>query len=46
MITSLKELINEPELSSYLDSEESFISSSVSWENYEALLAKLEDNCH
>ncbi len=46
MITSLKELINEPELSSDLDSEERFISSGVSWENYEALLAKLEDNCH
>ncbi len=46
MVSSLKELINESELGSNSDSEERFISSGVSWENYEALLAKLEDNCH
>jgi Uma2 family endonuclease len=46
MISSLKELINEPELGRTRDSEEKFISSGVSWENYEALLAKLEDSCH
>ncbi len=43
---SLKELIDERELSHNDDPEERFISSDVSWENYEALLVKLGDNSH
>jgi Uma2 family endonuclease len=46
MVSSLKELIDEPEISDNDDPEEIFISSGVSWENYEALLTKLEDNPH
>ncbi len=46
MVSSLKELIDEPELDRNDDSEEIFISSGISWENYEALLTKLEDNSH
>lgn len=46
MVSSLKELIDEPELQHSDDPEERFISSGVSWENYESLLAKLEDNSH
>lgn len=46
MVNSFKELIEEPELNNALDSEARFISSDISWDNYEALLAKLEDNCH
>ncbi|MDZ8105437.1 MAG: Uma2 family endonuclease [Nostoc sp. DedQUE12a] len=46
MVSSLKELIDEPELWHSDDPEERFISSGVSWENYESLLAKLEDNSH
>ncbi|MBD2346168.1 Uma2 family endonuclease [Anabaena subtropica] len=46
MVNSLKELIDEPELHRHDDSEERFISSGVSWENYESLLAKLENNSH
>jgi Uma2 family endonuclease len=46
MVSSLKELIDEPEMGHNDDPEEIFISSGVSWENYEALLAKLEDNSH
>lgn len=46
MISSLKELIDEPELAGIDDPEERFTTSGVSWQIYEALLAKLEDNSH
>ncbi|MDF2387466.1 Uma2 family endonuclease [Nostoc ellipsosporum NOK] len=46
MVSSLKELIDNPELSHGNDPEERFISSDVSWESYESLLAKLENNSH
>ncbi|PAX54325.1 Uma2 family endonuclease [Brunnivagina elsteri] len=46
MVSSLKELIDEPEMGHNDDPEEIFIRSGVSWENYEALLTKLEDNPH
>ncbi|NJO59319.1 MAG: Uma2 family endonuclease [Richelia sp. RM2_1_2] len=46
MVSSLKELIYEPELGNNDDPEERFISSGVSWENYEALLVKLSENSH
>lgn len=46
MVSSLKELIHEPELSHTSDSEEKFISNGISWESYESLLAKLEKNSH
>lgn len=46
MVSSLKELIEESELVHGDDPEERFTTSGVSWENYEALLAKLEDNSH
>jgi Uma2 family endonuclease len=46
MISNLKELIDESDMGQNDDPEERFISSGVSWENYEALLAKLEDNLH
>jgi Uma2 family endonuclease len=46
MVSSLKELIDESRLGLVDDPEERFISSGVSWEFYEALLAKLEDNSH
>jgi Uma2 family endonuclease len=46
MVSSLKELIDQPELEHNDDPEERFSSSGVSWENYEALLLKLKDNSH
>jgi Uma2 family endonuclease len=46
MVSSLKELFNEAELADADDPEEKFISSGVSWQMYEALLIKLEDNFH
>ncbi|WGV23498.1 Uma2 family endonuclease [Halotia branconii] len=46
MVSSLKELIDEPELGHAEDPEERFISSGVSWDSYESLLAKLKDNFH
>jgi Uma2 family endonuclease len=46
IMVSLKELIDEREFGHNDDPEERFISSDVSWENYEALLIKLEDNSH
>ncbi|GAB1539056.1 Uma2 family endonuclease [Scytonema sp. NUACC21] len=46
MVSSLKELIDEPQPGLVNDPEERFISSGVSWEFYEALLAKLEDNSY
>jgi Uma2 family endonuclease len=46
MVNSLKALIEEPFLSETDDPEERFTISGVSWQSYEALLAKLEDNSH
>lgn len=46
MVSSLKELFNEAELADADDPEEKFISSGVSWQMYEVLLIKLEDNFH
>ncbi|MBE9037561.1 Uma2 family endonuclease [aff. Roholtiella sp. LEGE 12411] len=46
MVSSLKELIDEPELGQTSDPEERFISSGVSWQSYESLLVKLENNSH
>ncbi len=46
MVSSLKELLNDSELASSDDPEEKFIISGISWQKYEALLAKLEDNSH
>lgn len=45
MVASLKELITVP-LTYGADPEERFASSDVSWEDYESLLAKLENNSH
>jgi Uma2 family endonuclease len=46
MVSSLRELIEEPEIVGAEDPEERFISSGVSWSNYEALLTKLQENSH
>jgi len=46
MVSSLKELLNDPELSQIDDPEEKFVTTGVSWQMYEALLVKLEDNSH
>jgi Uma2 family endonuclease len=46
VVSSFKELIDEPELKKALDSEAMFVTNDVSWDNYEVLLTKLEDNCH
>jgi Uma2 family endonuclease len=46
VVSSFKELIDEPELKKALDSEAMFVTNGVSWDNYEILLTKLEDNCH
>ncbi|MBF2006535.1 MAG: Uma2 family endonuclease [Chlorogloeopsis fritschii C42_A2020_084] len=46
MVSSLKELLNDPELALTDDPEEKFVTTGVSWQMYEALLIKLEDNSH
>lgn len=46
MVSNLKELIDEPELAGIDDPEERFTTSCVSWQIYEALLTKLENNSH
>ncbi|MBW4686602.1 MAG: Uma2 family endonuclease [Komarekiella atlantica HA4396-MV6] len=46
MVSSLKELLDDPELAHIDDPEEKFVTSGVSWQMYEALLNKLEDNSH
>ncbi len=46
MVSSLKELMDEPELAEISDPEERFAISEVSWQQYEAVLAKLGDNSH
>jgi Uma2 family endonuclease len=46
MVGSLKELLDESEFAQIDDPEEKLLTSGVSWQMYEALLAKLEDNSH
>ncbi|MEA5573183.1 Uma2 family endonuclease [Calothrix sp. UHCC 0171] len=46
MVSSLKELIEEPGLVNAEDPEAKFTSSGVSWQAYETLLVKLADNSH
>ncbi len=46
MVSTLKDLIEKSELTYIDDPEEKFITNGVSWEIYEGLLKKLEDNCH
>jgi Uma2 family endonuclease len=46
MVSSLKELIDEPELDFADDPEERLTKSGLSWEAYEAILARLQDNSH
>ncbi|MBW4601169.1 MAG: Uma2 family endonuclease [Calothrix sp. FI2-JRJ7] len=46
MVVSLKEIISDSEIGYIDDPEQRFITSGVSWESYEALIAKLEDNLH
>ena len=46
MVSSLKELIDEPEFTGIDDPEERFTTSDVNWQQYEAVLAKLEDDSH
>ncbi|AFY46465.1 hypothetical protein Nos7524_0554 [Nostoc sp. PCC 7524] len=46
MVSSLKDILNDPELASIDDPEEKFVTSGLNWQMYEALLAKLEDNSH
>ena len=46
MVSSLKELIDDPDLAGIDDPEERFTTSDVSWPQYEAVLAKLEDDSH
>jgi Uma2 family endonuclease len=43
MVSSLREIITESEITLAEDPEERFITSGVSWDSYEALLAKLAD---
>jgi Uma2 family endonuclease len=46
MVSSLKELLDEPELCNSEYQEEILIRSDINWENYETLLAKLENNSY
>ena len=46
MVSSLFELIDDPDLAGIDDPEERFTTSDVSWQQYEAVLAKLEDDSH
>jgi Uma2 family endonuclease len=46
MVNTLKDFIEESELTYIDDPEERFITNGVSWEIYEGLLKKLEDNSH
>lgn len=46
MVSSLQELLENSEFAHIDDPEEKFVTSGVSWQIYEALLAKLEDNSH
>ncbi len=46
MVSGLFELIDDPQLAGLDDPEERFTRSEVSWQQYEAVLAKLENNSH
>lgn len=46
MVSSLFEIIDDPQLAGIDDPEERFTSNEVNWQQYEAVLAKLEDNNH
>lgn len=46
MVKSLKELLNEPELTRIDDPDEKFVTTGINWQIYETLLIKLEDNSH
>ena len=46
MVSSLFELIDDPQLASLDDPEERFTRSEVNWQQYEAVIAKLENNSH
>ncbi|MEA5573552.1 Uma2 family endonuclease [Calothrix sp. UHCC 0171] len=46
MVSNFKELIDEPELKQSSDSEVIFVTNDVSWDNYETLGIKLEENSH
>jgi Uma2 family endonuclease len=46
MVSSLFELIDDPDFAGIDDPEERFTTSDVSWQQYEAVLAKLEDDSH
>ena len=46
MVSSLFELIDDPQLVSLDDPEERFTRSEVNWQQYEAVIAKLENNSH
>lgn len=46
MVSNLKQLIEESELDHADDLEERYIRSGIDWQQYEALLVRLEDNSH
>lgn len=46
MISSLREIITESEITLAEDPEERFITSGVGWDSYQALLVKLADRSH
>ena len=46
MVSGLFELIDDPQLASLGDPEERFTRSEVNWQQYEAVLAKLENTSH
>lgn len=46
MVSSLFELIDDPQLAGIDDPEERFTLSEVNWQQYEAVLTKLENNSH
>ncbi|MEO8893486.1 MAG: Uma2 family endonuclease, partial [Coleofasciculaceae cyanobacterium] len=46
MVSSLFEIIDDPQFAGIDDPEERFTRSEVNWQQYEAVLAKLQDNNH
>lgn len=46
MVSSLFEIIDDPQLAGIDDPEERFTRSEVNWQQYETVLAKLQDNNH
>jgi Uma2 family endonuclease len=46
MLSTVQELMGEPEIIEAEDPEQTVIVSGISWANYEALLTKLDDNTH